>query len=161
MGCATNKTFALVEMILLDEDQDCIPDACDECFVGQPCDDGNGAPPTTPTSKSGESLSCDCVGVPSPDSDGDGVCDELDVCQGHNDNEDIDQDGYPDGCDDCSVGSPCDDGNPATTGDVYVWNSSYPTGVPLPAGVNPCECVGKEVPCDMDSDGDGVCDPSG
>ncbi len=35
------------------------------------------------------------------DSDGDGVCDEDDLCEGHDDNIDVDNDGTPDGCDDC------------------------------------------------------------
>lgn len=40
------------------------------------------------------------------DDDGDGVCNELDVCNGFDDNIDIDQDGFPEGCD-------CDDNNAA------------------------------------------------
>jgi Secretion system C-terminal sorting domain len=35
------------------------------------------------------------------DSDNDGVCDEDDLCEGFDDNIDIDGDGIPDGCDDC------------------------------------------------------------
>ena len=35
------------------------------------------------------------------DSDGDGVCDESDVCPGFDDNLDADNDGIPDGCDNC------------------------------------------------------------
>ena len=34
------------------------------------------------------------------DSDGDGVPDSEDKCEGHDDNEDADGDGTPDGCDD-------------------------------------------------------------
>ena len=36
-----------------------------------------------------------------PDSDGDGVCDDDDICNGFDDNVDVDNDGKPDGCDDC------------------------------------------------------------
>ena len=36
----------------------------------------------------------------SPDSDGDGVDDISDICEGHDDNTDWDNDGIPDGCDD-------------------------------------------------------------
>ncbi|MGB0237053.1 MAG: YHYH protein [Poseidonia sp.] len=35
-----------------------------------------------------------------PDTDGDGVPDDLDACEGHDDNVDEDEDGIPDGCDD-------------------------------------------------------------
>ena len=34
-----------------------------------------------------------------PDTDGDGVTDDLDQCEGHDDNIDVDSDGIPDGCD--------------------------------------------------------------
>ncbi|MCA9582334.1 MAG: hypothetical protein KC416_11105 [Myxococcales bacterium] len=36
-----------------------------------------------------------------PDGDSDGVCDELDVCPGHSDSVDTDNDGTADGCDPC------------------------------------------------------------
>ncbi|MEE3082473.1 MAG: SAP domain-containing protein [Candidatus Thermoplasmatota archaeon] len=36
---------------------------------------------------------------PGIDSDGDGWADEFDLCEGHNDAIDVDQDGLPDGCD--------------------------------------------------------------
>ncbi len=35
------------------------------------------------------------------DSDNDGVCDDDDICEGGDDNIDVDNDGIPDGCDDC------------------------------------------------------------
>lgn len=38
------------------------------------------------------------------DSDGDGVCDESDVCPGHDDGSDSDDDTVPDGCDACPGG---------------------------------------------------------
>ena len=34
------------------------------------------------------------------DSDGDGICDGVDICQGFDDNLDTDGDGYSNGCDD-------------------------------------------------------------
>lgn len=40
-----------------------------------------------------------------PDSDGDGVPDALDVCDGFDDNVDTDGDGTPDGCDACPAGN--------------------------------------------------------
>jgi len=35
------------------------------------------------------------------DSDGDGVCDEQELCPGYDDTIDADGDGYADGCDNC------------------------------------------------------------
>ncbi|OYT25965.1 MAG: hypothetical protein B6U97_04585, partial [Candidatus Altiarchaeales archaeon ex4484_96] len=49
---------------------------------------------------------CECV---ASDSDGDGVIDPEDVCQGYDDNLDADEDGVPDACDDTPIdcGSHC------------------------------------------------------
>jgi len=58
------------------------------------------------------------------DSDGDGIGNSGDICEGHDDNEDADGDGVPDGCDNCpntanadqldedgdGIGDACDDG---------------------------------------------------
>lgn len=58
---------------------------------------------------------CDC-----DDFDADGVCDDVDICLGFDDNIDTDLDGIPDGCDDCDdsidtdgdgIGDECDDCN--------------------------------------------------
>ena len=59
----------------------------------------------------GALLDCNCPDG-SPDSDGDGVCDESDLCYG---------------LDDSLIGTPCDDGDPCTTQEVITHN---------------CECVG-------------------
>ena len=76
---------------------------------------------------------CDNEPCAGTDSDGDGICDEEDC--------------WPnDATQTYSIGDPCDDGDPMTTGDVY--NSD-------------CECAGNPIlePCNgTDSDGDGVCD---
>lgn len=77
------------------------------------------------------SRSCAAIG----DSDFDGVCDDLDVCPGFDDNADSDGDGVPDGCDQCL-------GDDAS-GDVDM------DGI--------CEdvdlCVGDNATGDMDADG--------
>lgn len=74
------------------------------------------------------------------DSDGDGVCDNIDACPGFDDRLDADGDGVPDGCDTCNTnGQTCDDGDPCTINDVFDES---------------CNCVGVN----EDSDGDGVCD---
>ena len=40
--------------------------------------------------------------VPCPDDDGDGTCDDVDVCAGGDDSTDTDEDGVPDFCDNCA-----------------------------------------------------------
>jgi len=71
-------------------------EGCEDCIVGQSCDDNNPC-----TANDQIDVNCACVGVLYPDSDGDGICDELDECFGFDDNEDSDADGVPDGCDLC------------------------------------------------------------
>ncbi len=100
---------------------------------GTPCDDGDDC-----TTGDVEDGNCNCAGIYT-DSDGDGVCDADDICEGGDDSVDVDGDGIPDFCDDCSVGGqPCDDGDDCTEGDVYDAD---------------CNCAGVYA----DSDGDGVC----
>ncbi len=125
------------------------------CEIGSPCNDGN------PCTYDDVIINdqCLCRGTYSGDFDGDGICDELDECPDGPNNEDRDNDGIPDGCDNCLEGLPCDDGNQMTINDVYTWTSSFPPGVPLPVGVEPCECVGQPCPEGGDMDNDGVCDP--
>lgn len=93
----------------------------------------------------------------SGDADGDGVCNVLDQCPNFDDNligTDCD-DGNPATSDDmyqadcecrgilnCIVGSNCDDGDECTTDDIFDAN---------------CECKGAD---SGDTDGDGVCDAS-
>lgn len=60
---------------------------------------------------------CSCVS----DTDGDGICDVNDQCEGSDDALDGDNDGIPDDCDTCddnTVGSICDDGSPCTYNDT-------------------------------------------
>ncbi|UCG68369.1 MAG: DUF4215 domain-containing protein, partial [Thermoplasmata archaeon] len=62
---------------------------------GTPCDDAD--PMTYPdTCQYGA-----CTGPAAPDSDGDGVPDYLDVCEGGDDEVDTDSDSFPDACDNC------------------------------------------------------------
>ncbi len=119
----------------IDVDNDGLPDACDDCIVvGQFCNDNN---PCTINDSYDEE--CNCVGV-FQDSDADGVCDAEDICEGGDDNIDVDNDGTPDACDNCVVvGQSCNDNNPCTINDVYD---------------EACNCVGVF----QDSDNDGVCD---
>ncbi|MEO0339931.1 MAG: carbohydrate-binding protein, partial [Bacteroidota bacterium] len=81
---------------LADADGDGIPDGCDDCNVlltGTPCDDGD---PCTVLDR--YTFDCGCQGIPM-DNDGDGVCNWEDICEGFDDNIDVDGDGIPDACD--------------------------------------------------------------
>ncbi|MEM7105032.1 MAG: fibrobacter succinogenes major paralogous domain-containing protein [Bacteroidota bacterium] len=66
---------------------------------GIPCDDND---PCTVDDTLNED--CECVGI-YEDTDGDGICDSLDMCPN---------------LIDALIGTPCDDGNPATINDVYL-----------------------------------------
>jgi len=84
---------------------------------------------------------CQCIGT-FQDTDGDGVCDNDDICAGGDDSIDSDSDGLPDFCDPCNsnlFNTPCDDGLFCTTNDLYD---------------QACNCVGTF----SDSNGDGICD---
>ena len=124
------------------------------CTIGGSCDDGDDC-----TENDIYDSNCDCAGSPLPDSDGDGICDDLDVCPGFDDTIDTDGDGVPDGCDICA-GS---DDNVDTDGD------GVPDGCDICAGSDDnVDTDGDGVPdgCDicagfddnLDSDGDGIPD---
>ncbi len=70
-----------------------------KCIVGGPCNDGNAC-----TIDDVYDSDCNCLGIVA-DSDGDGVCNAEDVCEGFDDN---------------LLGQPCDDLDPCTTNDIYV-----------------------------------------
>ncbi len=122
-----------------DEDEDGIPDACDDCnanLAGMTCDDQDQC-----TINDVMTIDCDCVGT-FTDSDEDGVCDGEDLCPGFDDSIDADNNNIPDGCQDCNgvlIGLACDDQDPCTIEEVYDAN---------------CDCVGMI----LDSDNDNVCD---
>lgn len=84
-----------------DIDQDGIPDGCDiPCpgLPGEPCDDG-----VICTMNDVYDADCNCQGVVI-DTDGDGVCNPLDVCPVFDDNLDNNSNGIPDSCEvDCST----------------------------------------------------------
>ncbi|MEZ4756941.1 MAG: fibronectin type III domain-containing protein [Flavobacteriales bacterium] len=134
---------------------------------GTACNDGNAC-----TTNDTWNANCQCVGTPSPDSDGDGICNAQDNCPNVAG----------------QIGSSCNDGDPCTTNDVLNANCQC-VGTPSPdsdgdgicnaqdncpnvAGQigsscndgDPCttndvlnancQCVGTPSP---DSDGDGIC----
>lgn len=81
-----------------DMDNDGIPDYCDPCddIIGTVCNDGDAC-----TINDVYDSDCNCFGTFN-DTDGDGVCNANDNCEGFDDNLDVDDDGNPDGCDDCN-----------------------------------------------------------
>ncbi len=122
-----------------DMDSDGVPDFCDDCdnnLMGTSCDDGDVC-----TVNDIYDNECNCVGTFS-DLDEDGVCDANDICEGGDDNMDMDSDSVPDFCDACDnnlIGTICSDGEACTINDVYDAD---------------CNCIGVY----MDSDDDGICD---
>ncbi len=102
---------------------------CGNPEPGAPCDDGD-------VCTTGDVIdsNCNCTGT-LVDSDNDGTCDAQDGCP--NDPNKIDPGTC--GCGNPEPGSPCDDGDVCTTGDVIDSN---------------CNCTGTLV----DSDNDGTCD---
>ncbi|MCP3962331.1 MAG: DUF11 domain-containing protein [bacterium] len=93
------------------------------------------------------------------DADGDGVCNELDACPGHDDLADADGDSVPDGCDDCQgdnatgdddADGVCDDLDacPGFDDHADADGDSVPDGCDL--------CVGDNAT--GDPDGNGICE---
>jgi len=114
---------------------------------------------------------------PAYDADWDGVCDDVDVCNGHDDNLDSDGDGVADGCDTCPLDNPDDtDGDGVCdSDDVCRFDNPDDTdGDGVCTSEDLCEGYDDAVDgdgdgapdgCDIcpldpsdDSDGDGVCD---
>ena len=125
---------------MLDIDSDGIPDDCDNCdndLVGTSCDDGDPC-----TVDDTFDMDCNCLGMFS-DTDGDGVCDVDDVCAGSDDNIDVDNNGIPDGCENCIVGDRCDDGDNCTIDDTF-----DPS----------CNCIGVRLDCDTGAIVQQTCD---
>ncbi len=89
------------------------------------CDHGNWASIAVHTCAEGEDVCAQNNVCGCEDIDLDGICDELDQCYGVSD---------------ALIGSPCEDGNLCTTGEIFSSN---------------CTCEGGQI---TDDDNDGVCD---
>ena len=127
----------------IDTDSDGIPDGCDSCPLDPNNDsDGDGICDSQDICIGGDdTVDTDGDGVPdfcddepnslcpnnvdtngvSIDSDSDGICDDIDMCPGFNDNTDTDLDGVPDGCDFCpnDPANSCAS-NPCSSGQLLV-----------------------------------------
>jgi probable HAF family extracellular repeat protein len=119
------------------------------CGVADTDSDGDGA--------------ADCVD-PCPsdnpnDTDLDGVCQSQDQCDGFDDHVDADQNGKPDGCQECVVDLDCDDGNARS---IDVCSATFCVSSPVddcpedPAKLEPGVC-GCGI-ADVDTDADGALD---
>jgi len=136
-------------------DLDC--DDAGESLVNTDCDDGDSAISPGELEVCGDNTDNDCDGVIDPDADGDGVCDDDDVCPGFADTLDFDYDGQPNDCDPCPIDNPddsdsdgvCDSDDVCDGGDDTLDGDS--DGVP-----DDCDLCPLDDP--DDSDGDGVCD---
>ena len=131
------------------------------CSDGDPCTTGDEW-----------DANCNCIGT-YKDSDGDGVCDYSDKCEGYDDNRDWDNDGVPDGCDEDAA---CTDCTPDVEGKITLcWIPHNVDNMKTLKGdceyiqkffdkegritdqnkCGPCQC---EMINDKDTDGDGICD---
>lgn len=90
MSPGQTETFRVV--YALDETAITAATTCAEAPV-EPDADGDGIPDTADT----------CPSDAANDADADGICGDVDVCAGFDDNADMDGDAEPDGCDACPV----------------------------------------------------------
>jgi 6-phosphogluconolactonase (cycloisomerase 2 family) len=124
---------------------------------GTPCDDGDVC------SEGDTCVAGECLGVASPDSDGDGICDLADVCRGVPDpaQQDADRDGVGDLCQ-CTAPAPgrCIEGGGSAKTDCLVeLNAVAPVsfnrnGTRVKSTLR---CADGDPACDMDGARDGQC----
>ena len=102
----------------------CVGISNSNCVPGSTCDDNN---PCTV----GDAYDDDCNCIPGTyrDTDGDGVCDAVDMCSG---------------LDDTLIGKPCDDNNECTAGEVYDNSCGCSGGVYID-GDGDGYCIGVDI----------------
>lgn len=123
-GSYYNLSQGAFGQVLLDQQvTDCLGVLGGSALPGTSCNDGDGC-----TTGDAWSASCQCIGTPSGDSDGDGTCNALDGCPNDANKTAPGQCG----CGNPEPGSSCNDGNPNTIGDIV--------------GAN-CTCAGQLVDC--------------
>jgi len=124
---------------------------------GTPCDDGDLC------SEGDTCVAGECVGVASPDTDGDGICDRADVCRGVPDpgQQDGDRDGVGDLCQ-CTAPAPgrCIVGGGSAKTDCLVeLNAATPVSFNRKGTRvrSTLRCADGDPACDMDGARDGQC----
>ncbi len=117
------STGAFGQVTLNATQTDCLGVVGGNALPGAPCNDNNAC-----TTADMWSATCQCAGIASADSDGDGVCNAQDGCP--NDANKVAPGQC--GCGNREPGTPCNDGNSGTINDVVNAN---------------CACVGQLVDC--------------
>ena len=153
----------------IDDDGDGIGNSVDNCInnpnplqedtdgddVGNVCDNCPDAanPSQEDTDGDGTGDACDtCSNDAANDADADGVCGDVDVCEGFDDNIDTDTDSIPTGCDTCP-----NDANNDVDSDGYCDGDSYLA--PKIGDNDNCPSIANADQSDYDLDGTGdVCD---
>lgn len=163
-----NQSLGVFARSAGDDRADCLGVPGGSARPGTPCDDGDPC-----TSDDMWKSDCQCMGLPVPDSDGDGLCDTVDPCPNNihtpgdrcNDGDactindvvgedcicrgtpspDTDGDGICDAQDNCPT-VPGQIGSACDDGDPCTVNDRLNAD---------CACVGTPLP---DTDGDGICD---
>lgn len=105
-----------------------------------------------------------CPETDCDDADVDGVCDDVDVCDGSPDQADYDGDGTPDGCDGCPLDASGNDGDADEDGvcdstdlcEGFLDSSDFDADT-VPDGCDDCPLDPTD---SVDTDGDTVCDMS-
>jgi len=104
-----------------------------------------------------------------PDSDGDGICDSDDACEGEDDLRDADGDRVPDGCDDCPLDPDNDADDDGVCGDVDLCaggddaldedEDTTPDDCDVCPGADDSrDADDDDIPDDCDCDASSVCD---
>ena len=138
-----------------DSDDDGLGDACDNCWedsnidqddsdydsIGDACDNCPDVPNVDQDDEDFDGVGDVCDNCPEnanynqndSDEDDDGVPDDCDVCEGHDDSIDTDGDGIPDGCDPPEITGVCD-GVFHEDGYSFINICIWAEGIPLSEG---------------------------
>jgi type IV pilus assembly protein PilY1 len=156
-----------------DVDSDTVGDVCDNCpvdintdqvdgdgdTVGDACDNSPADPNPLQEDADGDGIgdvSDTCPNDAANDADSDGVCGDVDICAGGDDNVDTDSDGTPDFCDTCPNDSANDADSDGVCGDVDICaGGDDKVDTDLDGTPDFCDTCPNDAA--NDSDGDGVC----
>jgi outer membrane protein OmpA-like peptidoglycan-associated protein len=143
MAPGQTETFRVI--YTLDETAVAAATDCAEAPV-EPDGDGDGIPDSSDS----------CPSDPYDDADADGVCGDIDTCEGYDDLTDADADYTPDGCDTCPSDPYDDVDGDGVCGDVDICEG-YSDLVDSDSDGIPNGCDACKYDADNDSDSDGVC----